>query len=178
MDASVENANRMELISENFTSWKTLVLFLRIPARWFRGGLKKDDMDRKPEGASRDGRISQVESRPMMRADVEVQKVHHFLQPQTVDEVADSPSDNEREAEHESAVLPINPGKPIEHEENNTDGRGNQDIKGKIHSWAVEKTEGHTSVSHMHEVEKSGNDRNGFVDIQRVNNDLLGYLVQ
>jgi len=123
------------------------------------------------------GAVGYVEGRPVISADMDVQKVNHFAEPKSIDHIAHCTGHDERKAcsypfaslVHRSIQIPENSHR---HTGNNQEEHGTNGC-----CLAGKKPEGTSRISNVGQRKKTGNHRKTFTEGQSVQHKLFGHLI-
>ena len=108
--------------------------------------------------ADGDGGIGHVEGRPVVGADIDVEKIDHLAEADPVDEVPHGPGQDQRKRQDQRRLL--DPARPeiVEDEEDRRHGHGDEEDGPEQRRGAGQKAEGGAGIAHMDDVEEPVDD--------------------
>lgn len=139
--------------------------------------LFKHEVDDQKDHADRDRGIRDVECRPVVAVDIDIQKVDHLPETQPVDEIADRAAENRRHAQppHPLPLRHAVENRPEQHQGENR--REPEEHHPERVATPGQQPERRARIADVGKTEEVGNDRNGFVQPHRLHDVLLRQLI-
>ena len=141
-------------------------------------GTSKKENGGNPESSDSDGGVSYIKCGPMVLADIAIEKIHDLSKSQPVDQISQSAAEDKGKPKNHRPLMFLQPGEPVQQEQDSHNGCCDQKDETEFIAGLVPKSEGHTPVPDMYQVEKPFDDRNGFMDRYGTDNKGFRDLIQ
>ncbi len=143
-------------------SLAVLIVVVEALRDWRRFPLH-EHLDKNEHGPHRDGRIGHVKRGPVVRGNSNVEKINHLAQTHPVDQVAHRAAQNQGQGNDECRFFLLAAAEIIQDERNGGNGYRQEKKGPKQGRRPGQKTKGGPGISHIDNVEETGQHREGFM---------------
>jgi len=124
-----------------------------------------------------DGRICNVEGRPIESVVVEFEEIHHIPVPKTVDQVSQGSTEDEGQGQGQVSFILLQFDKEVEDDPDGGDGKDQKEIGSQAALCSPEDTEGSACVPDMREIEESLDHLHSLIEMETLEYHILGPLI-